>query len=60
MGRSSPALVTQVVGTFAWLLVGAMARPGAAQEPGPMAAGPAFSQVVPSVEAVPPPGAVPS
>ena len=33
MVRISPALVMQVVGTSAWLLVGAMARPGAAQEP---------------------------
>ena len=28
MGRISPALVMPIVGTFAWLLVGAMARPG--------------------------------
>jgi hypothetical protein len=33
MGRISPARVMQAVGAFAWLLVGAMARPAAAQEP---------------------------
>jgi hypothetical protein len=56
----SPALVMQVVATFAWLLVGAMARPGAAQEPVPTAPAPAFADLVPTVEAVPPTGAVPS
>ena len=35
MRRISPALVMQIVGMFTWLLVGAMARPGAAQEPLP-------------------------
>jgi hypothetical protein len=49
MGRISPALVVQVVGTFAWLLIGAMARPGAAQEPSPAAAAPSFADLV-SVE----------
>ena len=34
-GRMSSTLVMQVVGTFAWLLVGAMAHPGAAREPVP-------------------------
>jgi hypothetical protein len=60
MGRISPALVTQVVGTFAWLLVGAMARPGAAQEPVPTARAPSFADLVPTAEAVQPTGAVPS
>ena len=46
MARIPPALVMQVVGTFAWLLVGAMARPGAAQEPAPAAAAPSFADVV--------------
>ena len=50
MARISPALVMQVVGTFAWLLVGAMARPGAAQEPAPAAAAPSFADVVSAVE----------
>ena len=48
MVRIPPALVMQVVGTFAWLLLGAMARPGAAQEPGPAAAAPSFADVVSS------------
>jgi hypothetical protein len=56
----SPALVMQVVATFAWLLVGAMARPAAAQEPVPTAAVPALADLVPTVEAVQPTGAVPS
>jgi hypothetical protein len=60
MSRISPALVTRVVGTFAWLLVGAMARPGAAQEPGPAAVAPAFADLVPPEETVQPAGAVPS
>jgi hypothetical protein len=46
MGRISPALVMQVVGTLAWLLVGAMARPGAAQEPAPAAAAPSVADLV--------------
>jgi hypothetical protein len=52
MGRVSPALAIQVVGTFAWLLVGAMARPGAAQEQGPTAAETALTQFVPPQETV--------
>jgi hypothetical protein len=35
MRRISPALLTQVIGTFAWLVVGATARPGVAQQVGP-------------------------
>ena len=50
MVRIPPALVMQVVGTFAWLLVGAMARPGAAQEPAPAAAAPSYADVIPYVE----------
>jgi hypothetical protein len=60
MGRISPALVMQVVGTFAWVLVGVMVRPGAAQEPVPTAAAPSFADLVPSGETVQPTGAVPS
>jgi hypothetical protein len=46
MSRISPALVLQVVGTFAWLLVGATARPGAAQEPAPAPTALSFADVV--------------
>jgi hypothetical protein len=46
MGRISRALVMQVVGMFAWLLVGAMARPAAAQEPDPATATPSLPQLV--------------
>ena len=49
MVRIPPTLVMQVVATFAWLLVGAMARPGAAQEPTPAAAAPSFADLL-SVE----------
>jgi hypothetical protein len=42
----------QVVGTFAWLLAGAMARPGAAQEPDPTAVVPSITQPFSSEEAV--------
>ena len=55
MVRIPPALVMQVVATFAWLLVGAMARPGAAQEPSPAAAAPSFADVVPVEETAQPP-----
>jgi hypothetical protein len=55
MGRSSPARVMQVVGTFAWLLVGAMARPGAAQEPAPVAPARSFADVVSIEETAQPP-----
>ena len=55
MGRSSPARMLQIVGAFAWLLVGAMARPAAAQEPAPAAAAPSYADVIPSVETVQPP-----
>jgi hypothetical protein len=47
MGRIS------LVGTFAWLLVGAMACPGLAQEPRPSTATPALSELLPP-EAAPP------
>ena len=60
MGRISPALVMPVVGAFACLLVGAMARPGAAQELRPAASAPSFADPVPPVETVQPTGAVPS
>jgi hypothetical protein len=50
----------QVVGTFAWLLVGAMAHPGAAQEPVPTAPASSFADLVQAVETVQPPGVVPS
>ena len=56
----SPALVMQVVATFAWLLVGAMTRPGAAQEPGPTPAAPSFADLVTDEETVQPTWAVPS
>jgi hypothetical protein len=46
MGRSSPRILMQVVGIFVWLLVGAMARLAAAQEPSPVAAAPSFADVV--------------
>src|SRR5262245_1988482 len=55
MGRLSPTLVMQVIGTFAWLFVGAMARPGAAQEPAPMAPAPSFPDYVAPEEAAQPP-----
>jgi hypothetical protein len=55
MGRISPTLVMRVIGTFAWLLLGAMARAGAAQEPAPIAPASSFSDLVPSVETVQPP-----
>ena len=55
MRRISPALVMQIVGTFAWLLVGAMARPGAAQEPSPAPAAPSFADVVSAEETAQPP-----
>ena len=55
MARISPALVMQVVGTFAWLLLGAMAQPGAAQEPSPAAVAPSFADLVPVEEIAPPP-----
>jgi hypothetical protein len=60
MGRVSPTPVTWVVGTIAWLLVGVMARPGAAQEPVPTAAAASFADLVPSEETVQPTGTVPS
>jgi hypothetical protein len=49
MARISPALVLQVVGTFAWLLVGAMARQGAAQEPVPAASASSFNDIISAV-----------
>ncbi len=55
MIRISPALVMQVVGTFAWLLVGAMAGQGAAQEPGPVAAAPSFADLASVEETAEPP-----
>ena len=56
MGRISSALVVQAVGPFAWLFLGAMALPAAAQEPGPAAAAVATVADVVSVEdAVEPP-----
>jgi hypothetical protein len=59
MERISPALVMRIVGTFAWLLVGAMARPAAAQEPVPTAPAPSFAELVPPEEIVQPTGAIP-
>ena len=50
----------QVVATFAWLLVGAMTRPGAAQEPGPTPAAPSVADLVTDEETVQPIWAVPS
>jgi hypothetical protein len=50
MARLSPALVLRVLGTFAWLLVGAMARQGAAQEPPPPAAASSFVDFMSAVE----------
>ena len=55
MSRISPALLMQVVGAFSCLFVGAMARPGAAQEPVPVAAAPAYSDLVPVEETAQPP-----
>jgi hypothetical protein len=46
MGRRSPAFVMHLVGTFAWLLVGAVERPAAAQEPAPVAAAPSYADVL--------------
>jgi hypothetical protein len=54
MGSISPALVMRFAGTFAWLLVGAMARPGAAQEPSPTAPAPSLPQVIQPTETVQP------
>ncbi len=50
MARISPALMLKVVGTFAWLLVGAMARQGAAQEPAPAAAASSVNDIISAVE----------
>jgi hypothetical protein len=55
MGRSSPARATQLVGMAAWLLVGAMPRPGAAQEPAPVAPARSFADMVPVDETAQPP-----
>src|SRR6516165_5981865 len=55
MSRITSARVMQVVGTFAWLLVGAMARPAAAQEPVPAAPASSFADLVSSVETDQPP-----
>ena len=55
MGRNSPALVTQVVGTFAWLLVGAMAGPGAAQQPVPVAPARSYADYISLEETAQPP-----
>jgi hypothetical protein len=46
MSRISRAFLIPVVGTFAWLLVGAMARPAAAQESDPASATPSFTPIV--------------
>ena len=55
MGRSSPALMMRIIGAFAWLLVGAMARPGAAQEPVPTAPARSFADLVSPEETDQPP-----
>ena len=60
MGRISHALMIQVVGTAAWLFAGAMARPGAAQEPPPTAPAPSYADLVAPEGTVQPTGAVPS
>ncbi len=58
MARFSPALVVQVLGMFAWLLVGAMARQGVAQEPAPApAAASSFDEIMSTVEETDPPPA---
>lgn len=46
MGRISRALVTQIIGTFARLLAGTMARPAAAQEPAPAVPAPSYADVI--------------
>ena len=55
MVRISPAPVRKLVGTFIWLVVGAMARPGAAQEPPPAAAASSFNDIMSVVEETDPP-----
>jgi hypothetical protein len=44
----------KVIGTVVWLLVGAMARPGVAQETVPTAPAPSLTQVVQPADTVPP------
>jgi hypothetical protein len=60
MVRVSPAFVIQLVGTVAWLVVGAMARPAAAQEPRPAVPAPTLPDLVPPEEIVQPTAAAPS
>ena len=55
MVRISPTLAIPIVGTFAWLLVGAMGRPVVAQEPVPASAVPSYADVVSPEETVQPP-----
>ena len=59
MGHISPAPVMRVVGTLAWLLVGAMARPGAAQEVPPTASAASVADMVAPEETVQPTAPVP-
>src|SRR4051794_25298815 len=60
MRRTSPALALRVVATSAWLLAGALARPGAAQAPRPTAAAPSFADLLTDEETVQPTWAAPS
>jgi hypothetical protein len=45
MSRTSRKFVIKICGSVAWLAFGTMARPGAAQEPGPAAPAPSFAQL---------------
>jgi hypothetical protein len=60
MARISPALVSQVVGTLACILVGPMARPGSAQDLRPAASATSLAASSPTAETVQPTWAVPS
>jgi hypothetical protein len=60
MGRISPAIVMRAVGIFAWLVVGAMALPAAAQQPLPPLPAPSVADLAPPQQTVPPTAGVPA